>query len=68
MGNCECLHTLECKQCHTVLTEKSQNIKLMQVAEGEQCEKTSLMSFSRMSMSNLSEFRTKRDNVKASKA
>ena len=50
-----------------MLTEKSQNIKLMQVVE-EQCEKTSLMSFSKMSMSNLSEFRTKRDNARASKA
>lgn len=67
MGNCECLPSLECKQCHNVLTEKSQNIKLMQVVEDEG-EKTSLMSFSKMSMSNLSEFRTKRDHTRASKA
>ena len=60
MGNCECLPVKECQQCQNILTQKSSNINIVEPKSERNGDKTSLMSFSKMSMSNMSDFKTNR--------
>jgi hypothetical protein len=55
MGNCECLPVSECKDCVPVHSIKTETLRLIKDDPSES-SKTSLVSLSRMTLSNLSQF------------